>query len=96
MKRTKYEQLVIKCCTQGWKARCMPIEVGCRGFLGNSLHKASTLGITGVASRRAIKTTTKAAEKALRWLWIQGGDPWEQASATCTDKPQLCHLGEGI
>lgn len=33
-KRTKYEELVIDCCKQDWKARCMPIEVGCRGFEG--------------------------------------------------------------
>lgn len=27
-KMTKYEQLVTDCRAQGWKARCMPIEVG--------------------------------------------------------------------
>lgn len=39
-KRTKYEQLVINCHTQGGKVGSMPIEVRCRGFVGRSLHKA--------------------------------------------------------
>lgn len=82
-KRTKYEHLVIDCRAQGWKARCMPIEVGSRGFVGHSLHKAlSALGITGTARSRAIKNITEAAEKASRWLWIRRGEPWGQANAT--------------
>ena len=72
-KRTKYERLVINCREQGWKARCMPIQVGCRGFVGHSLHRAlSVRGITGGVRSRDIKNTTEAAEKALRWLWIRG------------------------
>ena len=58
---TKYEhRLVIDCRAQGWKVRCMPIEVGSRGFV--SLHKAlSVLGITETARNRAIKNITEAA-----------------------------------
>ena len=82
-KRTKYEHLVIDCRAKGWKARCMPIEVGSRGFVGHSLHKAlSALGITGTARSRAIKNITEAAEKASRWLWIRRGEPWGQVNAT--------------
>lgn len=82
-KMTKYEHLVTDCRAQGWKARCMPIEVGCRGFVGRSLYKAFTaLGITGTTRSRAIKNITDAAEKASRWLWIRRGAPWGQASAT--------------
>ncbi|RXN33906.1 reverse transcriptase [Labeo rohita] len=82
-KMTKYEHLVADCRAQGWKASCMPIEVGYRRFVGRSLHKAFTvLGIAGITRSRAIKNTTDAAEKALRWLWIRRGTPWGQASAT--------------
>lgn len=57
----------------------MPIEVGCRGFVGRSLHKAFTaMGIVGTTRSRAIKNIT---EKASRWLWIRRGAPWGQASA---------------
>lgn len=66
-----------------WKARCMSIEVDSRGFVGHSLHKAlSSPGITGTARSRAIKNITEAAEKALRWLWIQRGEPRGQVDAT--------------
>ncbi len=82
-KRTKYEELVIDCRKQGWKARCMLIEVGCRGFVGQSLYKTlSVLGITGAERRRAMKNITEEAEKASRWLWIRRGDPWGLANAT--------------
>ncbi len=84
-KRTKYEELVIDCRKQGRKARCMPIEVGCRQFAGQSLYKTlSVLGITGVERRRTIKNITEEAEKASRWLWIRRGDPWGVANATRT------------
>ena len=82
-KRTKYEHLVINCRKQGWKARCMPIKVGCRGFVGHSVHRAlGVLGITGGVRSRANKNITEAAEKASRWLWIQREGSWGQANAT--------------
>ncbi|KAJ8375851.1 hypothetical protein SKAU_G00064310 [Synaphobranchus kaupii] len=47
-KMTKYEGLVNDCHKLGWKARCLPMEVGSRSFLGKSLCRAyHTLGITG-------------------------------------------------
>ena len=76
-KREKYESLVNDCHKQGWKARCLSVEVGCRGFAGQSLCRAYTaLGITGESRRRAIRNNTEAAEKASRWLWIKIVDPW--------------------
>lgn len=80
-KRAKYANLVEECRRRGWRARCVPIEVGCRGFAARSLCKAySMLGVTGARQRKAIKTTTEAAEKASRWLWIKRGDPWVHAT----------------
>ena len=80
-KRAKYANLVEECRGRGWRARCVPIEVGCRGFAARSLCNAySILGVTGAHQRKAIKTTTEAAEKASRWLWIKRGDPWVHAT----------------
>ena len=80
-KRAKYANLVEECRRRGWRARCVPIEVGCRGFAAQSLCKAySMLGVTGARQRKAIKTTIEAAEKASRWLWIKRGDPWVHAT----------------
>uniref|UniRef100_UPI003AAED46F uncharacterized protein n=1 Tax=Centroberyx gerrardi TaxID=166262 RepID=UPI003AAED46F len=76
-RRAKYEGLVGERRSRGWRARCLPIEVGSSGFARRSLCRAlKLLGITGLHSRKAIKTTIEAAEKASRWLWIKRGDPW--------------------
>ncbi|XP_067284127.1 uncharacterized protein [Pseudorasbora parva] len=76
-KRAKYAELVEECRNNGWRARCEPIEVGCRGFAGQSLCRAyNILGIIGASKRRAIKEVTESAEVASRWLWIKRGEPW--------------------
>lgn len=66
--RKKNQDLVSDWHSQGWKARCLLVEVGYRGFAGQSLCRVYTaLGITG-DRRRAITNSTEAAEKASRWL----------------------------
>ncbi len=65
-KLAKYEGLVSECRQAGWRARCLPIKVGSRGFADRSLCRAfSLLGINGVRRRRAIYNTTEAAEEAV-------------------------------
>lgn len=82
-KREKYADLVEECRGRGWRARCLPIEVGVRGFAGKSLCKAfSLLGITGARKRKAIGASSEAAERASRWLWIQRDKQWMSASWT--------------
>lgn len=80
-KREKYDSLVSNCHRQGWKARCLPVEVGCRSFAGQSLCKACTaLSITGERRRGAVYNSTEAAEIASRWLWIKRADLWSSAA----------------
>ncbi|XP_049324773.1 uncharacterized protein LOC125789951 [Astyanax mexicanus] len=82
-KRLKYQELVEECQRKGWKAHCVPIEVGCRGFAARSLCKTYTLlGVTGAAKRRAIKSATEAAERASRWIWIKRSETWAKAAGT--------------
>lgn len=82
-KRAKYEELAGECRSRGWRTRCNPIEVGCRGFTGQSLVRAlKMLGIKGLHNRRAIKNIGDAAEKASRWLWIKRGEAWTHALKT--------------
>ena len=77
-KLLKYEPLVDQSQRKGWRASCYPIEVGCRGFVGNSLSRVMTnLGITGSARRKAIKRVIEAAEKASKWLWILRKNSWK-------------------
>ncbi|XP_061896833.1 uncharacterized protein LOC133645919 [Entelurus aequoreus] len=76
-KRAKYAELTVECRSNGWRARCEPVEIGCRGFAGHSLQRVfRILGIRGLQSRKATKNILEAAEKASRWLWIRRGDPW--------------------
>ncbi len=61
-KLSKYVGLVSDCQQAGWRARCLLVEVGCRGFAACFLVKAcSSLGIDG-EKRRAIHCATKVAE----------------------------------
>ena len=79
-KRAKYAELVAECRRNGWKARCEPIEVGSRGFAGQSVYRVlRLLGICGLQRRRAIRNILEAAEKASRWLWLKRGDTWRSA-----------------
>lgn len=40
-KRAKYEELSGECQSRGWRTRCNPIEVGCRGFVGHSVSEGT-------------------------------------------------------
>nr|XP_057943465.1 uncharacterized protein LOC131138512 [Doryrhamphus excisus] len=99
-KKAKYLELVELCRESGWRARCEPVEVGCRGFLGQSLHRTlKLLGIRGLQERRATKNISEAAEKASRWLWIKRGDTWSSTllgHKPGPDHPRLGRLGEGV
>jgi hypothetical protein len=45
-KRLKYEELIAENVERKWKTWSMPVEVGCRGFVGQSLWRmAKTLGV---------------------------------------------------
>ena len=88
-KRAKYADLVAECRRNGWKARCEPIEVGCRGFAGKSLHRVlGLLGIGGLHRQRAIKNILEAAERASRWLWLRRGDTWRSALPGHKSRPE--------
>ncbi|CAC5414709.1 unnamed protein product [Mytilus coruscus] len=53
-KMAKYQQLVEDCQQRGWRTRCFAIEVGYRGFAGQTVWQAlRTLGVVG-AERRSL------------------------------------------
>ncbi|XP_029943214.1 uncharacterized protein LOC115385372 [Salarias fasciatus] len=99
-KRVKYAERVTECRSNGWKACCEPVEVGCRGFAGQSLSRTlKLLGVKGQLCRRAIKNITEAVEKASRWLWIRRGDPWSSGPLghkSGADHPRLGRPSEGV
>ncbi len=99
-KRAKYEELAGECRNRGWMTLCFPTEVGCRGFVGQSLCRAlKLLGIRGLHKNKAIRNIMDAAEKASRWLWkkeaIRGLHKLPRHKSG-TGHPWLGHLGEGV
>ena len=80
-KREKYQDLVDECKEKGWKTWCWPIEVGSRGFAGQSMWRMlKNLGIVGNQKKRLVDKTTKAAERASRWLWLRKEEQWRSYS----------------
>ena len=77
-KLLKYQQLVDDCVGNGWKARCLPVEVGCRGFAGQSLWQAlRLLGLHGTARKKLIAEVCEEAERASRWVWFKREEQWK-------------------
>ncbi|XP_026079824.1 uncharacterized protein LOC113057031 [Carassius auratus] len=99
-KRAKYAGLSSECRNNGWKTRCEPVEVGCRGIAGHSLMRTlKLLGVKGLQLKKATTSILEAAERASRWLWIRRGDPWSNlplGHKPGTDHPRLGRPGEGV
>ena len=75
-KRLKYSDIAAEAEQRGWRARVLPVEVGCRGFVAMSTTKLlKGIGVRGQAFRRAVKSLSEAAERSSRWLWIKRKDP---------------------
>jgi ribA/ribD-fused uncharacterized protein len=76
-KMLKYQELTSECREKGWKTWCMAIEVGCRGFAGQSLWRcARMLGITGKQRKDLVRNAEKQAEESSRWIWNKREDQW--------------------
>ena len=77
-KLCKYQELVDDCKSNGWKTWCLPVEVGCRGFAGQSLWQAlRLLGITGMARKKLIGEVCQEAERASKWVWTKRDEQWK-------------------
>ena len=69
-KKLRYENLRMECEDKGWACQVMPIEVGCRGFIGRTTTSYLTrLGLTNRARRKATQQLQTAAERASSWIW---------------------------
>ena len=69
-KKTRYETLRTECEDNGWTCQVLPIEVGCRGFIGRSTTSyLSKLGLTSHMRRSTIQRLQSAAEGASSWIW---------------------------
>ena len=78
-KKSKYQELVELCQQKSWKIHYDPVEVGCRGFAGQSLNRAlAKIGIVGAARVRALKDITNTVLKVSKWIWLKRSEPWKK------------------
>lgn len=71
-KKSKYTDLKNLCEENGWKVWCEPVEVGCRGFVSNTVRRAANiLGIQNQQIKKLIKDCSEEAERASSWLWLK-------------------------
>ena len=55
---------------KGWICLVIPIEVGCRGFLGHSVISfLSKIGITGCSLKVASNRLQTASQYVSSWIW---------------------------
>ncbi|KAK6188376.1 hypothetical protein SNE40_004559 [Patella caerulea] len=77
-KMAKYQQLVEDCKQRGWRTWCLAIEVGCRGFAGQSMWRAlRTLGLVGAERKKLITEVCREAEVASQWIWRKRDEVWK-------------------
>ena len=58
------------CVEKGWICHVIPIEVGCRGFIGHSVISfLSKIGITGRSLKVASNRLQNTARYASSWIW---------------------------
>ena len=66
-KKLKYELLVEQCRTKRWSTRCGAMEVGCGGFVCQSLWNTfRTFGIVGTTRKKATCSISEVFEKFAR------------------------------
>ena len=72
LKTSKYKPLVDECKSKGWVVHFFAVEVGARGFAGNSLRYClNKLGIVGRAGRLAVDQAAVASSRSSFWIWMQ-------------------------
>ena len=72
-KKTKYVPLMTECAEKQWQVHCLPIEVGCRGFVGTSLM--TFLHSTSLASPTESASLYARLHQMLRWEPQHGSGP---------------------
>ena len=76
-KMARYAELVSQCMDNGWVATCLPIEVGARGILGQSVwHCLKFFGFSGRVKKKVVKDCSRKAEQASRWIWLRRESVW--------------------
>lgn len=73
LKKDKYnKELIPGCQKNGWQAYLFPVEVGCRGFVSNSLDTTMrAIGMVNTAVKDLKKSCSKSALRSSYNIWLQ-------------------------
>ena len=79
-KDERYEELVNQCEDSGWSAKCLPIEIGARGFIGHRVYALlKDLGFSPKELKDLIANLQETVEKASFYIWLKRDDEnWTQ------------------
>ena len=71
------QSLIFESQQRGWRAWNLQVEVGGRGFPGQSLWRArGMLGVRGATHKNLFNNISKQAETASRWLLLKRSERW--------------------
>ena len=74
-KRLKYQDLLAECRDIGWRIWLLPVEVGSRGFVGQSMKRElRALGIVGWERSKLIGNLCKEADTSSMLLLRKGSE----------------------
>ena len=83
--------LGVLCRENGWQVLCFPVEVGVRGYAGESLLRC--IKKLGLGKQRSKTLVRKAADEALRssfWIWIlRMTETWNLSTGFKSNKSSL-------
>ena len=87
-KKNRSETLHGDCVEKGWICHVIPIEVGCRGFLGHSVISfLSKIGITGRSLKVASNRLQTAAQYPSCWIWSKARNFQQEGNTRGTTIP---------
>ena len=78
-KLARYSDQRVDCERRGWRSWCYTVEVGCRGFIGQSVMKLlRDIGVSRVNQNRAVRELQEAAEIGSSWVMTKAKEAWRR------------------
>ena len=76
----------MQCRDNGYKVRCYPVEIGCRGYASRSLtFFLNQLGIRNKLRKKLVQVAVRRASKASTWSWqkLRAGANQQSVEVAC-------------
>lgn len=78
-KLARYIELKMECERRGWTSWCYTVEVGCRGFIGQSVMRLlRDVGLSRTDQNKAVRELQEAAEIGSAWVMTKAKEVWRR------------------